>query len=220
MKQKSDVVDIFAGNLKACRHAFLRLFLLKLLKGYFFQALRSNPQRTLNLLLFELLSSRHPVWTFQILEFLGSVSKEVLEAEPNVVNQFKPFQGNSTGERILNARVFLLSLFSIKESEIRNSLIDFTDIASNPFRTKQTDSITMEDLSPANYKLITDWSKAHKLSAREVKKDKTNFYNYVKQSAETGNLESKFILGLIYSEGYGAEKDPAQAMGHVLPDCC
>jgi hypothetical protein len=210
--QKSDIVDTFAWNLKACRYAFFRLFLLKLLKGCFFQALRSNPQRTLDLLLFELLSSRHPVWSFQVLEFLGSVSKEELEAHQKVVSHFKRFQGSSTPDRILKARVFILSCFWIKESEIRKSLIDFTDIALNPFQTKQTDSITMVDLSPGNYKSINNWFRVHKLSAHEAANDKTGFYNLVKQCAEAGDLESKFILGLIYSEGYGVEKNTEQAI--------
>jgi TPR repeat protein len=100
----------------------------------------------------------------------------------------------------------------MRKSEVSKLLIDYSDSKLNAFKTKETDSITMEDLSPSHYKSITDWFKVHKVSAHEAANDKTTLYNLVKQSAEAGDLESEFILGLLYSEGYGVEKNSEKAI--------
>jgi TPR repeat protein len=147
----------------------------------------------------------------EILQLLSAVPDSELDANQDAVNHFKSFDQSNTKKNIARAKLLIPYCFSIKPREVQKIAADYWDIKSGVSKTKGSDSISMEDLHRTHYQFLSDWYKAHNiLSPRET--DRGKFYNLTRQSAEAGELESMFILGLMYSDGYGVKQDPEQAI--------
>ena len=211
MKPQNASTILFHRFLRLCRFSLFRVFLLKPLRHCFFKSLSYDPQRTIGLLLLALLSSRHPIWSMEILQLLSAVPDSELDANQDAVNHFKSFDQSNTKKNIARAKLLIPYCFSIKPREVQKIAADYWDIKSGVSKTKGSDSISMEDLHRTHYQFLSDWFKVHNIrSPRET--DRGKFYNLARQSAEAGDLKSMFILGLMYSDGYGVKQDPEQAM--------
>ena len=203
----------FASLAKVCQYRICRCFLLKGFKASFFTSLRSDPQETLNILAATLFSSQNPAWSMQLLELLASVPNEFLEANRVIAMRFKisPEDKEPVIDYVLKAQSVLMSCFAIHSLEIKKSLVDCSDMIS--FKSTDQRPIAMNDLLIEREKILGEWFVEHKLTARMVNQDKGNFYNQAKEGAEAGDPKSQYVLGIIYSDGFGqVQKDAEKAL--------
>lgn len=211
--KENQIMSQFAFLAKLCRYRICRFFLQKRFKASFFQSFRSDPQETLNILAARLFSSDNPAWSMQLLELLASVPKEHLDANRVIAMRFRasPEDQEPVIDYVLKAQSALLSCFAIDSLKIKESLIHDSEMFS--FSPAEQRAMVMSDLLAEQDKIFHEWFVSHKLSAQLVNKDKSNFYNVVKQAAEAGNSKSQYILGLIYADGIGdVEKDCEKAI--------
>ncbi|MEI6074611.1 MAG: tetratricopeptide repeat protein [Verrucomicrobiota bacterium] len=210
---KDGSISRFAILAKACQYRICRYFLLKQFKASFFETFQFDPQGTLNILAARLFASGNPAWSMQLLELLASVPKEHLDANRVIAMRFRtsPEDKDPVIHYVLKAQSALMSCFAIRSLEIKNSLVEYSDMISLS-STEQRD-MAMSDLLGGRERILREWFTEHKLSAKMVNKDKGNFYNIARQDAKAGKSMSQYVLGLIYSDGFGdVEKDSEKAI--------
>jgi hypothetical protein len=226
MAAQRDLTHRFAILASLCRFSIIRWCLLKPTKRCFFESFSTNRQKTLDILLNALFCAKHPSWSMQILELFASVPSEYLEEYKPVAEYFKGYSEDTVLKNLLKLQSALTLCFSIQSLKLPESLVDWSDISFDPFREGQI--MGMTDLDGEREALFSKWFETYNYSAKEAKADTSAFVGRVKMEAESGNLDSQYMLGLIYLDGYGGGKNidkgiywmrAAAARRHPIAQC-
>jgi hypothetical protein len=205
---KNDPLSRFSRLAWFCRSPLLRNFLRKQLKSLFFESLRANADETFNILICELILSKQPGWSFQVLELFLATPSEVIENSEALAKYFKKTQDALVADNILRTQSALVSCFDVKVLEIERALVRSSDTLS--FSASDPRPMSMEDLSGQREEVLEQWFTSHKSFRGPANKNSSAFCSLVKHESETGDAMSQYILGMMHLGGYGSVAQDAQ----------
>ncbi len=175
-------------------------------------ALAQDSEWTQNFLLSELMHSKNIRQSVIILWLLKDIVVRSSRELPVLESTFKDLPGGGALEKLLLCQRVLHSCFSIDcfDGELQLEIFHVSSVSS-PAATSDT-AISIEDLNAQHEAAFADWLRRHNLNPPIDETSQKAFAMGLKTEADAGDCSAKYLLAVVYSDGFGVPQDFSKSL--------